>query len=425
MNERHALAFVEGKSVILSEKPDGGVAYGSVADLHALYENKRRATERSSEPISKAWMRHKGRATYPNGIVFAPAGGTKGAFNHWRGFAVEPSASGSCALFLEHLRDVVCGGDAVAYRWLLCWFAHMVQKPGEKPGTAVVLKGRKGTGKDTVAEYVGGLFPRHHTKIANAEHLYGKFNAHQEKTLLLHVEEGFWAGDKKAEGSLKYVITSEQVQIEPKGVNAFQVPSVLRVFISSNEDWVVPATFDERRFFVMNIRGEKRAPGYFSDLRQEMVNGGRPALLHHLQSLDLTDFDVRNPPITDGLRDQKLQSLRNIEKWWYELLVSEELPGAASASLDDEQSGGWSQTVEVGRGSLRGNYREWMRGNRFEGAVLTEAEFGKRLKDLVPTVTSSRPRLQSGARQRVYQVPALQQCRAQFESKVGLSIDWQ
>lgn len=425
LNKKHAVAFVEGKTVILSQKYDGSTAYGSVTDLHNFYENVRRETQKSSEPITKAWMRHKGRASYPNGIVFAPNGGPKGAFNHWRGFSVEPDPSKSCDLFLSHLRDVICCGNDEAYQWLVRWFAHMIQKPEEKPGTAVVLKGRKGTGKDTVAEYVGGLFPRHHTKIANAEHLYGKFNAHQEKTLLLHVEEGFWAGDKKAEGSLKYVITSEQVQIEPKGVNAFQVPSVLRVFISSNEEWVVPASFDERRFFVMNVIGGKRESAYYSALRAEMKNGGRAALLHHLQTLSLRGFDVRNPPMTEGLRDQKLQSLRNIEKWWYETLVSGDLPGAGTESFDNPCAADWSETTLVGRTSLRSSYRDWMRDHRYDGVVLGEADFGRRLKEMVPDMGASRPRSGSGGRMRLYEIPPLRRCRETFEKVLGLSIDWQ
>jgi len=423
LNRKHAVAFVEGKTIILTQKTDGSMAYGSVTDLHNFYENVRRATEKSTEAVTKAWMRHSKRSSYPNGIVFAPAGGPKGAYNHWKGFSVEPDTTKSCRLFLDHLQNVICVGNDAAYQWLIRWFAHMIQKPWEKPGTAVVLKGRKGTGKDTVAEYVGGLFPRHHTKIANAEHLYGKFNAHQEKTLLLHVEEGFWAGDKKAEGSLKYVITSEQVQIEPKGVNAFQVDSVLRVFISSNEDWVVPASFDERRFFVMNVGG-KRDPAYYAALRHEMKNGGRAALLHYLQTLDLRGFDVRNPPMTEGLRDQKLQSLKNVEKWWYELLVAGDLPGGSADAFDEDDAGSWSTYATTPVETLRGNYRDWMREHRYEGNVLGEGDFARRLRDMLPLLKTVRPRV-GGSRKRRYDIPPLDICRQQFEATLGLEVPWE
>ena len=364
LNYKHAVAFVQGKTVILSEHRDGSVAYGSPTDLHNFYENVRVPTDRGgSRAITRAWMEHKNRKSYPNGIVFAPAGGPIGAYNHWKGFAVEPGAASDCPLFLAHLREVVCSGDDAAAAWVLRWFAHMIQCPGEKPGTALVLRGRKGAGKDTIGEYVGSLFPRHHTKIVNAEHLFGRFNAHQERTLLLHVEEGFWAGDHKAEASLKSLITSEQVQIERKGIDAFQVASVLRVFISSNAEWVVPASFDERRFCVLDVSPHRAGDAaYFAALRNEMEGGGRAALLHHLQSLDLTGFNVRKPPMTAGLREQKLQSLKNVERWWFEVLQAGELP-AMHAGFDDDGVT-WEGPLSASRDGLRGNYREWLKERR-------------------------------------------------------------
>ena len=51
------------------------------------------------------------------------------------------------------------------------------------------------------------------------------------------------------------------------------------------------------------------------------MNGNGPAaLLHYLQNYDLTGFNVRKAPETEGLRNQKIASLRNIELWWFEML---------------------------------------------------------------------------------------------------------
>ena len=73
---------------------------------------------------------------------------------------------------------------------------------------------------------------------------------HMASTLLMHVEEGFWSGDPKAVGILNNLITAPTVSIERKGIDLDQMPSVLRLFMSSNEGWVVPATADERRYAV-------------------------------------------------------------------------------------------------------------------------------------------------------------------------------
>lgn len=424
LNNRHAVAFVNGRTVIITEMRDGTVAYGSVGDLHNFYENDRVATEKATEPVTKAWMRHKKRREYPEGIVFAPGQKVEGAYNHWRGFSVEPDPNASCKLILRHLLKVICSGNEDDYRYALGWFAHMVQKPQEKPGVAMVLRGKKGAGKDTIADYVGGLFPHHHIKIANRDQLVGKFNAHQEKCLLLHVEEGFWAGNKNDEGPLKHLITSEKVLIEPKGVNAFHVTSVLRLFMSSNEDWVVPATEDERRYFVLNVPSTRKGDyAYFTKIRQEMRNGGLAALLHFLQTYDISDFNVRDVPNTAALGEQKVQGLRNVERWWFSMLESGHLD-FDTESDQGSREGEWSyDPIMVGRDEFREAYSRWMRGRRYEGDELAERQLGKRMRWMLPSLIDRQKR-EDGRRTWKYVFPHLERCRREFESFLGSELVW-
>lgn len=426
LNRKHAVASINGKTVIITEGNDGSTAYGTPYDLHSWYENDRIDTERSTEPVSKWWMRQKGRRQYVNGIVFAPGEEVEGAYNHWRGFAVEPDPHASCDLFLDHLRIIVCAGDEVAYRWVVRWLAHMIQKPWEKPGTALVLCGKKGTGKDTVGDYVGSLFPRNHVKISNQEHLIGRFNAHQEKALLLQMEEGYWAGNRSAEGPLKSLITNDYVTIEPKGLNAFQVKSVLRLLLTSNEGWVIPATGDERRFCVLNVSDARMQDhGYFKALRHERDNGGRGALLHYLQNVDLTDFDVTNPPTTEGLLEQKIESLHGFKLWWYERLLAGDLLDDVSADLDQggaavpDWGEGW---IYISREGLREQYITWSRTHARDKAI-SSAQFGRELNQLCPSMSSKHLR-RGEVRIRSYGIPPLSVCREHFETELRQKIDW-
>ncbi|PZR89776.1 MAG: hypothetical protein DI537_20445 [Stutzerimonas stutzeri] len=424
LNKKHAVAFINGKTTIITEGADGNAAYGTVGDLHNYYENDRVATEKATEPVTKTWMRHKLRRQYPNGVVFAPGREVKDAYNHWRGFAVEPDPKGSCRLILKHMRELICRGDQEAYDYLIGWFAHMIQRPEEKPGVAVVLRGLKGTGKDTIGDYVGGLFPHNHIKIANADQLTGKFNAHQEKCLMLHVEEGFWAGNKQAESTLKHVITSEEVMIEPKGLNAFKIRSVLRLFISSNERWVVPATEDERRYFVLDVSPERKDDHrYFEALRREMTGGGRAALLHFLQTYDLRKFNVRSVPNTAALAQQKVEGLKNIERWWHGQLRS----GEASFPFTRDRGGegaDWAKgPIAVDRTDFRDGYTRWLKTRRFDGEELDSAEVGLRMKVLVPSLSSVKKNV-GGSRPRFYILPSLPECRLNFETWIGSVLEW-
>ncbi|TPI86425.1 DUF5906 domain-containing protein [Mesorhizobium sp. B2-8-9] len=417
LNNKHAVVFLNGKTAILTEKDDGAVALGTVGDLHNFYENDRVATDKATEPVTKAWMRHKLRREYSNGVVFAPGREVKGAYNHWRGFSVEPDPEASCRLILAHLRKVICSNDERAANYTFGWWAHMIQRPEEKPGVAMVLRGKKGVGKDTIADYVGGLFPHHHVKIANQDQLTGKFNAHMEKCLLLHVEEGFWAGSKNAEGVLKHLITTESLFIEPKGLNGYHIDSVLRLFMSSNEKWVVPATEDERRYFVLDVPPTKKGDhAYFAAIRHEMRNGGRAGLLHYLLNYDLSRFNVRAVPDTIALGEQKIEGLKNVEHWWFDMLES----GRISA---DAEGDWWKEKAVVDKGDFYDTYVGWMHSRRYEGKQLNEVHFGKVMRQLVPAIETRRPR-DGSQRLNQYAFPPLEECRQAFETFLGSEIVW-
>lgn len=429
LNTKFAVALVSGKTVILHLKKDGGVHYGSVNDLHNFHENDRVEKDDTTVPITKVWMQSKHRRTYPDGIIFAPNREVEGAYNHWQGFSVEPSTakdpSKGCKLFLKHLKEVICDGNEEYYRYHLGWLAHMIQRPEDKPGVAVVYKGRKRIGKDTPFEYLGELFKPHYVTVGHQDQMVGKFNAHQEKCLLLHVQEGFWAGNKQAEGALKYLITSRQVTIEPKGVNSFQVPSVLRLFISSNERWVIPATEDEGRFFVLNVSEMRRNDhAYFAALREEMEGDGPASLLAYLQQYDISDFEVRKVPDTDALGEQKIQGLKNIEAWWLNTLQVGEIEGIQNHGAGGVDASEWEiGSVRIDKNDFRDGYSRWMRTRRFDGEEVTEIEFGIRMKRLCPSADTKQFRA-SGRRGRVYVLPPLDQCREDFEVFLGNKIAW-
>lgn len=428
LNKRFSVAIVSGKTVILHHSDDGDIDYGSANDLHVFHENDRVPKDDTTVPITKVWIQSKYRRTYPRGVVFAPNQVVEGAYNHWQGFSVEPSTardpSRGCRLFLKHLLEVACDGNEEYYRYHLGWLAHLIQKPEEKPGVAVIYKGKKRIGKDTVFEYVGELFKNHYITIANQDQMTGKFNHHHSKALLMHMQEGFWAGNKQAEGSLKYLITSTAVMIEPKGVNAFQIRSVLRLFISSNERWVVPATEDEGRFFVLNVSDRRRGDHkYFAALRDEMLGDGPSSLLAYLQQYDISKFQVRAVPDTEALAEQKEHGLKNIEAWWRDTLYRGEIDGMQNRE-DGVENSVWSERhVRIDKNEFRENYSRWMRSRRFDGEELSEIEFGMRLKALCPSAKGMQVRA-GGRRYMVYSLPSLSACRFEFETFLGSSIPW-
>jgi hypothetical protein len=184
--------------------------------------------------------------------------------------------------------------------------ARAVQRPGEQGHVAVVLRGGKGVGKGVFAKHFGKLFGRHFLHISNAAHLTGNFNAHQRDCIVLFADEAFYAGDRKHDPVLKTIVTEDMLAIEAKNIDVVQSPNFIHLIMSTNEEYAVRASEDERRYFVLDVGNDKQQDtGYFAAIEADLVAGGYEHLLHFLRSYDLTGFDVRTVPKTGGLRDQQ------------------------------------------------------------------------------------------------------------------------
>jgi hypothetical protein len=140
--------------------------------------------------------------------------------------------------------------------------------------------------------------------------------------VFLFADEAFFAGDKKHESILKALITEPTLTVEAKGIDAEPAPNFLHIGVASNEDWVIPASGDERRYFVLqaaDVRAQDTA--YFAELKRQLDAGGLENLLHYLMRRDLVNFEVRHVPRSSALSDQKALSQRPEESWWYHKLV--------------------------------------------------------------------------------------------------------
>jgi hypothetical protein len=126
---------------------------------------------------------------------------------------------------------------------------------------------------------------------------------------------------------LKGLITERTLNIEGKGKDVVRTKNMLHIMMASNSDWVVPAGLEERRFCILDV-GDKHIQDkvYFGAIYEQMENGGYAAMLYDLLDLDLSDFDIRDVPDTQGLRDQKLLSMDPQTAWWFQKLKDGSLP---------------------------------------------------------------------------------------------------
>jgi hypothetical protein len=408
LNETYALIIVGGKTVILKETPHeaGGYTLLSHSAFDHWFANRYVVRDKKRMTLSRYWMSHPDRRHY-EGVIFAPGRDVPGYYNLWRGFAVAP-APGDCSKFLAHILHNICQGNQDLFNWLIGWFAQLVQQPEVKLGTAVVLRGKEGTGKSIVGKTFGSLLGPHYVPVSKPELVTGRFNGHLSNCLLLQAEEAFWAGDRAAAGALKDLITNDDFVVEFKGLEAIRMRNYVRLFATSNEDWVVPAGPTARRFAVFDV-GEAHLgdKAYFRAIAHELDNGGREALLDYLLNFDLSKVDLRSVPKTKALLEQKLHSLDGEQAWWFGVLMHGELPGNIN-----EPRCCRTQT-------LFNHYRD--ETNR---AGIKR----KRIETLIGTFLN---RHVPGLRRRekrgdgfIYEFPPLAECRAAFEALIQQEIDW-
>ncbi|TPW27793.1 hypothetical protein FJU08_18855 [Martelella alba] len=425
MNARYAVVKMgSGVSILMEE--GGTVSFLRKDAFETLFQNRFTKVvnadgEEKNVTWARAWLNDWDRRQYA-GIEFFPdvanAPGKPGHYNLWRGFSALPERGGKYTIFRDHMLTNVCGGDEGLYRWLFAWFAQMVQKPREKPGTAVVLRGGMGVGKSKIGEVIGSLLGEHYFQVDDPRYITGNFNAHMGACLLLQAEEAVWAGDKNAEGRLKGLITSKTHMIEAKGVDPVQLPNFIRLLMTSNEAWVIPAGKDERRFAVFDVQPNcANDHNYFRQMDEELDAGGRAALLYDLLRLDLSSVNLRQIPKTDALLSQKIQSLDHIETWLLDRL---------QAGTPTEKHDCWPEYVQkaqVFRDYLDAAERVGVR--RKAGAT----QFHMRLKKIMPNFIDMRKRVSdegevSGPPVRIYLLPSLADCRAEMETAMGQPIAW-
>ena len=363
-------------------------------------------------PIADYWLNHRERRQY-QGIEFDPGGGRPGYFNMWHGWAVTPR-EGDCSKFLAHVKDNVAQGDDEIYKWVIGWFAQIFQQPAEKPGTALALRGKQGVGKTIVGKIIGELIgPRHYKPVSEPRYITGQFNAHMATLLLIHADEAFWAGNKQAEGKLKDMITGSEHLVEYKGIDPITIANYMRLFITGNHEWIVPAGMRERRFLVLDVgEGRIQDSDYFAAIEEEADNGGREALLHHLLNFDLSTVDLRKIPRTRALMEQQLELATPEEAWWFDTLMHGYLP-----------EGGFETTCI--RSDLHDRYvlHAHMQGVRHRAS---QTKLGMFLKKYVgPDLQHVRPTIDGKGRPHCYQFPPLKECRERFAKEMQQDIDWE
>ena len=358
MNTRYAFVHSIGgkpmiKAIVYNEyfKKDI-VEFVAPESLCMRYTNRLAEETRSNKnggmSIGKWWLGHAHRRDYET-VTFEPdkapgeynvrdqyaKDGLKTYFNMWEGFGVD-SKKGCWTKTCKHIYRILCNGNRTKFIYVMRWLGWAVQNPGNRAEVALIFKGKKGAGKGLILQSMVKMFGRHGLVISNREHLTGKHNEHLATCSFLFADEAYHPGDKEVEGILKNIITEPSLTTEPKFRGLKIGRNCLHIAMATNADWIIPATEDERRYFINEV-DNRYAKGscsdndreeYFDAIWKELTDGGLSAMLYDLLHMQLGDWHPRkNVPETEEMRKQIEMSLPKLKYAFLTMLEEGVFPG--------------------------------------------------------------------------------------------------
>jgi hypothetical protein len=339
-NKEHAMVMVNGNARVMRKTTAKTSIYGREGyefikpwELDFLYQKQlikvgeKKNGDDIMANIFEAWRKHPDSDVYIKGVIFQPNGEVPdGYLNLWHGFSVAPADLADYPLIKWHIDNIICGGTTELIDYFYKWMAYTFQHPEKQAEVALVLRGEKGSGKGSIGHFLMKIWGQHAFHITNAGQVTGRFNGHLSDVCFLFADEAFFSGDVKNESVLKGLVTEPFITSEKKGMDAVQVKNYLKIFMTTNKDHAVPASKGERRWAVYDVTDEKCGDvAYFKALKKEMKDPWvRSTFLYDMMAMDLKGWTPRNPPESNGLKDQRMESLDSAGKWLVDYLMTAE-----------------------------------------------------------------------------------------------------
>lgn len=231
------------------------------------------------------------------------------------------------------IRDIIANGDEVVYNFIILWLAHLVQRPWERPGTALVLYGDGGAGKGTFSHLVRRLVEPYDVGVSRPNHLVGPFAGPALATsLVVASEEAVYAGDPAMADILKGMITQATMMVEAKGIQAIQMGVYFRLIIESNHKATVRIEGNnaERRYLVSHVSGAMIGKAEeFEELYAHIDGPAMQAFMYDLALYDPADAGgwraVRTAPETAYRKQMFVDTMRRSDKEFLRMLEDGEI----------------------------------------------------------------------------------------------------
>ena len=304
---------------------------------------------KTTKEVIMLWLKWSDRRTYDE-IVFKPYHYFEydpnkfNSYNMWSGWEYEYDEGfevdeNLIKNILNHVEVVVCNNNTEMYEYVLnLW--HLILH-GKKTGIGLGLTGVQGCGKSTILEYFGEkiLGEKYYAYIQSLDDLTNKFSSLRcMKSFIIVDEIDTWSGDTKTANKLKSILTQTKTKLERKNKDAINIDDFSNyAFISNFKNFLRVEGKGDRRYLMQECdpkyTGNKK---YFNQLNKDMGSSPLKGQLtkeekirskliakhffHFLMNRDLHDYDTRDIPQTEILKEMKADATPVIVSYFYYLM---------------------------------------------------------------------------------------------------------
>ena len=228
--------------------------------------------------------------------------------------------------FLKLLHNLCEENDEFS-KWVLQFFAQMIQHPEERVRRAVVFIGNQGDGKSIILETMekvlgSDLF----NSSSKARDYFGDIASAHFNKILVNLDESKKAGNIDLEGMIKEFVTKAVINVRQMYKDAFTADNYARLVVTTNNSAALPIDFasGDRRFVIFrtnNPYGSISSDEYlqFWNHYVEVINSEWfPALMYEkLMSIDISDWN-QNKEILSKQYEETREMCGNSVDWFFD-----------------------------------------------------------------------------------------------------------
>ena len=230
------------------------------------------------------------------------------------------------------------------FRWVINWFAFLVQLPSQKPGTILVVKSDCGAGKNVIVDFIGkrvlglGFF----FETSDVDKVLGKFNGLIEGTRLISFSEAALTKDNyhTSHAKLKSLITDDTVTIEEKNINPRVVDNFTAFMIATNAENPIKVEKSDRRTMCLEISDQRIGDTEYFDKLHDLTrqNPDTPAaFMAYLMGVEVDATLAHKPLDTEMRRALRFEHLPATARFLAEYLDENDPDTNGSLAVEAER----------------------------------------------------------------------------------------